>query len=93
MATKIVRAIAILNACADPETVDNAMATRIGDAFAYTYRRGETLTAVQKSGVFIVAVRRMIKQVVADAEVSQGLETERQRLAPLSDITIGNDEI
>lgn len=93
MATKPQRAMAILNACADPATVDNAMATRIGDAFAYTYRRDEVLTAAQKSGVFIYQIRKMIKQIVADAEVSQGLETERQRLAPLSDIAIGTDEI
>src|SRR3990167_5172609 len=71
LATKIQRTTAILNALADPATIDAALLTKLGDAYAFTYRRGETLTATQKAGLFIQVTRDEIKRIVQDAIESQ----------------------
>lgn len=91
MATRIVRAKSIIDALSDPTPVTNAMAVRIAEAFAFTYRRGVTLTNEQKSGVFIKALRDYVKQVVRDSEVSRAMETERVRVAAGAEIIIGTD--
>jgi hypothetical protein len=93
MATKINRAISILNAMADPATVDNALALKVANAYAYTYRRGEVLTNEQKAGVFIAALRRMVQQTVTDSETSQAAETARAAAVAGAQISIGTDEI
>lgn len=70
MATPVQRATSIATGLLDAAPSAELL-TRIGDAYAYTYRRGETLTAAQKATVFINEVRRQIKRVVLDAENSQ----------------------
>lgn len=70
MATPVQRATSIATGLLDASPSAELL-TRMGDAYAYTYRRGETLTAAQKATVFINEVRRQIKQVVLDAEESQ----------------------
>lgn len=67
MATKPQRAKAILDALADPATTDAAMLQTVGDAFAFTYRRGETLTQAQQAGLFIQVVRDFVVQITRDA--------------------------
>ena len=75
MATKIQRATSVLNALADPATIDAALLAKVGDAYAFTYRRGETLTALEKAGLFIRVTRDQIRQIVQDAIRSQAAET------------------
>ena len=70
MATPVQRATSILTGLLD-NTPGAQLLTRVGDAYAFSYRRGETLTAAQKATVFINAVRQQVKQVVLDAENSQ----------------------
>ena len=89
MATKLQRATAILNALADPATIDAALLTKVADAYAFTYRRGETLTNTQKAGLFIQVTRDQIKQIVQDAIRSQAAKTAAD--AADSEISIGED--
>lgn len=70
MATPVQRATSILTGLLD-NTPDAQLLTRVGDAYTYTYRRGETLTAAQKATVFINAIRRQVTKEVLDAENSQ----------------------
>lgn len=70
MATPVQRATSIATGLLDAWCCVEQL-TRIGDAYAYTYRRGETLTAAQKATIFINEVRRHVRQVVLDAENSQ----------------------
>ena len=90
MATKIVRAKAIIESLTDA-TVTNALALRIADAYAFTYARGQTLTNEQKAGVFIQSLRTLVKQVVRDAEISTAMEAARLAAAPGAEIEIGID--
>ena len=89
MATKIQRATAILNALADPATIDAALLAKVGDAYAFTYRRGETLTSAEKAGLFIQVMRGQVRQIVRDAIQSQAAKAA----ADAADITldIGSD--
>jgi hypothetical protein len=92
MSTRVQRAVSILNALKDPLTVTNAEALRAASAFAYTYARERTdLTNDEKAGLFVRAVRDFVKQVIRDAEISQGLEIERQRIAPGAEMDLGSD--
>lgn len=94
MATKVQRAVSILNALADPNTVTNVFAGRVANAFVYTYRRDldpAALTNEQKAGIVIRAVRDYVKQVVRDAEISQAMEATRVTTAPTAEIDIGTD--
>lgn len=92
MATKINRAIAVLNALKDPLTVTNPEAVRVAAAFAYTYARAQAgLTNEQKAGLFLLAVRDFVKGVVRDAEMSQALEVERLRVAASTEMDLGTD--
>lgn len=88
--TKVQRAKSILDALAD-SSVTNALALRVADAFAYTHRRGDTLTNEQKAGVILRVLRNHVKQVVRDAEISQALEVERLRVEEGAEISIGSD--
>ena len=89
MATKVQRFTNILNALADPAVVDAALLTKVADAYAYTYRRGETLTSAEKAGLFIRVTREHITQIVQDAIKSQAAKAA----SDLSDISlsIGSD--
>jgi hypothetical protein len=87
MATPAQRAKAIIDALHDGDT-DNARIGRILDAFAFTYRRGETLTTAQKATTFVVAVRRMVREVTLSADKSQVAATA---IAGVSDIALGTD--
>lgn len=91
MATKIQRATAILNALADPATIDAALLTKIADAYAFTYRRGETLTSAEKAGLFIQVTRDQVRQIVQDAIRSQAAKAA----ADSADVTldIGSDGV
>lgn len=70
MATPVQRATSIATGLLDAAPSAELL-TRIGDAYAFAYRRGETLTAAQKATVFINVVRRQIMQEVLNAEESQ----------------------
>ena len=93
MATKIARAKAILDALADPATVDAALTTRIADAYAFTYRRGETLTATEKAGLFLQVTRNQIKEIVQNAGVSQDEATAKPALIAKHALEIGTDGV
>lgn len=49
MATNVQRVSAILDALVDG-TADPTVLAKVGDAYGYTYERGEVLTNQQKSG-------------------------------------------
>jgi hypothetical protein len=87
MATPLQRAKSIIDALHDGDT-DNARVGRILDAFAFTYRRGETLTNAQKATTFVVAIRRMVRQVTLDADRSQAAATAA---AAIANIDLGAD--
>lgn len=96
MATKVERAKAILDALADPATVDNAMATRVANAFA-TYSRMQSnnfdisdLTVTQKADNILVALRRLVKDTVRTAEVAKAQEDARKATAPTAEIDLGS---
>lgn len=88
MATPVQRATAILQACSDG-TPDAAILTKVGDAFGFTFRRGETLTNNQKALLLVAEVRRVIKQITADAIRSQAADVAAA--ATDADVEIGND--
>lgn len=89
MATPVQRATAILQACLD-DTPDAAVLGKVGDAYAFTYRRGETLTNNQKALLLVAEVRRVIKQVTADAIRSQAAAAAAS--AADADLDLGTDE-
>lgn len=91
MATKVQRATSILNALADPATIDAAKLTKIADAYAYTYRRGETLTGAEKAGLFIQVTRDQIQQIVRDAIQSQAAKAAADAADVVLDI--GSDGV
>jgi len=95
MATKVQRATSILNALADPATIDAALLTKIADAYAFTYRRGETLTSAEKAGLFIQVTRDHVRQIVNDVGESQvaAAAVAAHRAAGGSDIPIGSDGV
>jgi hypothetical protein len=64
--------------------------TRIGNAYAFAYRRGETLTAAQKATVFINEIRRRVREEVLNAENSQ-IAATAVAAAGIT-IDVGNDE-
>lgn len=90
MATRTARARAILEALADA-TVEDARLDRVGNAFAYEYARGETLTANQRAGLILQHVRNFIKERVRAAEVGIAVETARQTAEAGAEIDIGAD--
>ena len=71
MANKIQRVTNIINALKDPDVIDGPLLTRIADAYAFTYRRGEALTATEKAGLFIQVMRDEVKRIVKNAIESQ----------------------
>lgn len=87
MATPVQRATSILTGLLD-NTPDAQLLTRIGDAYAFTYRRGETLTAAQKATVFINALRAAVKQIVLDSEKSQVAATAVENAAITVDVGV-----
>jgi hypothetical protein len=87
MATPAQRAKAIIDALHDGDT-DNDRVMRILNAFAFTNRRGETLTTPEKARTFIVAIRRMVRQVTLDADRSQAAATAA---AAIAGIALGTD--
>lgn len=88
MATQVQRAIAILEACLN-DTPDAAILTKIGDAYAFTYRRGETLTNAEKALLLVSTTRAHIKQITRDAIRSQAAATAAD--AADSEVEIGSD--
>jgi hypothetical protein len=90
MATNIVRAKAAAEAIAD-KTLTNQLLAEIGDAFAYTYRRGETLTNEQKATVFINTLRSFVKQVVRDWKTTTAMDTARQTAEPTATPDLGEE--
>ncbi len=91
MATKIQRATNILNALADPATIDGVLLNKIADAYAFTYRRGEVLTATEKAGLFIQVTRDQIKQIVRDAIRSQAAAAAAAQAD--ADVALGEDGV
>lgn len=91
MANKVQRATAILNALADPATIDAALLTKVGDAYAFTYRRGETLTSAEKAGLFILVTRDQVRQIVHDAIQSQAAKAAAD--AADTTLDIGSDGV
>lgn len=88
MATNVQRATAILDALVDG-TADQTVLAKVGDAYAFTYRRGETLNNQEKAGVFINQLRMSIKQIVRDAIKSQAAAAAAANAD--GEISIGND--
>ena len=88
MATPVQRATSILTGLLD-SAPDAQLLTRIGDAYAFTYRRGENLTAAQKATVFIDSIRREVRQTVLNAENSQVAPNAVTQAAIT--VEIGND--
>ncbi len=91
MATKLARTKTILEALKD-DTVPNALIGKVLDAYGFTHERGTTLTINQKAAVFIRELRRQIRQVVLDAEVSQAAATAADAARPGADIDVGSDD-
>lgn len=92
MATKAAKAKAIIDALADPVVVNAAMINRIANAFAFTYARDKTgLTQEEIAGLFLVALRDLVKQVVFDAEVSKAMEVTRLASVTAATINLGED--
>jgi hypothetical protein len=91
MATKVQRALAVLNALSDG-TQDAAMAQRVGNAFVATYRpEASGLTNEQKAGIFLLHVRNFVVGVVRGAEVSAAAEAARLTALQTATIDIGTD--
>lgn len=67
------------------------MLSDIADAFAYTYRRGETLTNEQKATVFVNALRGFVKQVVRDWKITVAMEATKQATAPTAEPDLGTE--
>lgn len=65
------------------------MLSDIADAFAYTYRRGETLTNEQKATVLVNALRAFLKQAVRDWKITVAMEATKQVTAPTADVDLG----
>lgn len=93
MATRSAKAKAIIDALADPVIVNAAMTNRIAQAFAYTYARNRVVTLDEAAGLFLVALRNMVKQVVYDAEVSKKMEATRLAEDAAAKIDLGNDGV
>lgn len=74
MATKIKRATNILEAFNDAVPTDDRV-TKVIEAFAYTYRRGEDITQAEKATEFIKQVRQYTRQIVKDYNQSLALKT------------------
>ena len=91
MATKSQKAKAIIDALADPIVVNAAMTNRIAQAFAYTYARDRVVTLDEAAGLFLVALRNQVKQVLYDAEVSKKMEATRLAEDAAAKIDLGND--
>lgn len=91
MATKSQKAKAIIDALADPVVVNAAMTNRIAQAFVYTYTRNRVVTLDEAAGLFLVALRNMVKQVVYDAEVSKLMEATRLAADAAAKIDLGSD--
>lgn len=90
MATHVARAKAIAEAIAD-KTLSAQLLADIGDAFAYTYRRGEALTNEQKATVFVNQMRKFAVEVVENWRITTAIETERQRVAPTAKPDLGTE--
>lgn len=90
MATNIARAKIVAEGIAD-KTLTNALLAEIGDAFAYTYRRGQTLTNEQKATVFINQLRSFVKQVVRDWKVTTAEASARQTTEPTATPDLGEE--
>jgi hypothetical protein len=83
--TKTQRAIAIIGAFLDTANPDVEILTKIADAFAYTYRRGETLPNQEKAGVFLDETRAWIKLGVKNAIESR----DKAAVVSDSDVNLG----
>ena len=74
MATRVERLKTIVDTLTESDTPAAAL-NKIRAGFAFTYRRGETLNNQQESGVVLVELKRMIRQVARDAVRSQAAAT------------------
>ena len=91
MASKSAKAKAVIDALADPVVVNAAMTNRIAQAFAYIYARDRVVTLDEAAGLFLVALRNMVKQVVYDAELSKKMEATRLAEDAAAKIDLGSD--
>ena len=89
MATRNERLKTIIDALTETDTPAPALA-KIRDAFAFTHRRGETLNNQQASGVVLIQLKRMIRQVTSDAIRSQAAARAAESAA--ADVDLGTEE-
>lgn len=89
MATRNERLKTIMDALAETDTPAPALA-KIRDAFAFTYRRGETLNNQQASGVALIQLKRLVRQITRDAIRSQAA-AEAAKSAD-ADVDLGTEE-
>lgn len=91
MATKMERVQTVLSTLKDtPVTL--ADARKVATAFGYTYRRGETLTNAQEAGVTLQELKRFIRQITRDANVSQAAAAAVAAAAAGAAVDLGADE-
>jgi hypothetical protein len=69
----------------------NALLQDIGDAFAYTYRRGQVLNAEQKATVFINQMRKFAADIVQDWRIETAVDIRRQEVKPTARPDLGTD--
>ena len=79
----------IIDALTETDTPAPALA-KIRDAFAFTYRRGETLNNQQASGVVLIQLKRMIRQITRDAIRLQAAAEAAENAD--SDVNLGTEE-
>ena len=89
MATRVERLKTIVDALTETDTPAAAL-KKIRAGFAFTYRRDETLNNQQESGVVMVELKRMIRQVVRDAIRSQAAATAAE--AADANVDLGGEE-
>jgi len=97
LATNVQRALAILNALADPAVIGAPMALRVANAYTAIYAPGHDgpgmlpLTNEEKAGLFLLHVRNRVKQVVREAELKAAADAAIKATAPTTEIDIGVD--
>lgn len=89
MATRNERLKTIMDALTETDTPVPAL-NKIRDAFAFTYRRGETLNNQQASGVVLIQLKRLVRQITRDAIRSQAAAEASARSD--ADVDLGTEE-
>lgn len=91
MATKMERVQTILSTLKESGAT-LAETRKVAAAFGYTYRRGEALTNAQEAGVTLQELKRFIRQITRDANVSQAAAAAAAAAEATATVELGADE-